>query len=179
MFKIRYGNAQQIFSKENESSVEFDVSVSYFHPEINQNITDIFHIDLNDYLFTYIGESELYQHGKNIKESIGDLTSELKKLNEHLAQISNIAAPTGLDISITTLRNLKQIMSGKESFIRIDPLCSDYQVFMEVLQIDFDLAMQMKMHFAQEKKVDSLSLLKGMTEDILIRFNKYFIAENR
>ena len=121
-FKIRFNSSPEIFKKENESSIEFDVSVSYFHPEISQNITDIFHIDLNDYLYTDISESELNQHGKKIEESIGKLTSELKKLNDHIAQISSIAAPTGLDISISTLRNLKHIISGKDSFVKIDPM---------------------------------------------------------
>jgi hypothetical protein len=178
-FKIRFNSSPEIFKKENESSIEFDVSVSYFHPEISQNITDIFHIDLNDYLYTDISESELNQHGKKIEESIGKLTSELKKLNDHIAQISSIAAPTGLDISISTLRNIKHIISGKDTFTKIDPQCADYQVFKEVLEIDIHLAMHIQMHFSQEKTFEDLSHLDGMTEEILDQFKQYFITENR
>ena len=178
-FKIRYNSSSQIFKKENESSIEFDVSVSYFHPEISQNITDIFHIDLNDYLYTDISESELNQHGKKIEESIGKLTSELKKLNDHIAQISSIAAPTGLDISISTLRNLKHIIAGKDSFTKIDPMYCDYQVFKEVLQIDIQLAFLLETHFLEKKLVEDLSHLNGMTEEILDKFKQYFITENR
>lgn len=178
-FKINYNTAQQIFSKEKESFAEFDVSVSYFHPEISQNITDIFHINLNDYLHTHISESELYQHGKIIEDSISKLTSELQKLNKHIEQISNIAAPTGLDISISTLRNLKHIISGKDSFTKIDPLCADYQVFKEVLEIDIKLAFLLETHFLEKKSVEDLPHLNGMTEEILNRFKQHFITENR
>ena len=178
-FKIRYNSSPEIFKKENESSIEFDVSVSYYHPEISQNITDIFHIDLNDYLYTDISESELNQHGKKIQDSISNLTSQLQKLNTNIERISNIVAPTGLDISITTLRNLKHIMDGKNSFTKIDPLYADFQIFKEVLEIDIHLAMHIAMHFSQEKTFEDLLQVDGMTEKILNRFKQYFITEGR
>jgi hypothetical protein len=90
-----------------------------------------------------------------------------------------MVAPTGLDISISTLRNLKHIISGKDSFVKIDPMYCDYQVFKEVLQIDIQLAFLLETHFLEKKLVEDLSHLNGMTEEILNRFKQHFITENR
>lgn len=178
-FRIFFHTAQEIFSKDKNIPTEFDVSVTYFHLEVSQELTDVFHIDFNDYLHTDATETELHQHGKKIEDSIKSLTSEMKNLNKHIEHISKMAGPTGLDFSVTTLRDLKSIFTGEESFTKIDPIYCDHTVFKEVLQIDRDLSFLLERHFWQHKTIEGLEELEGMSEEIITKFKKYFITENR
>ncbi len=104
-FKWFFRTAQDIFSKDKEIPTEFEVTVTYFHPQIGQNFSDVFYIDFNDYLHTEISESEIFQHGKKMEESIKSLSGELNSINKHLENISTIAGPTGLDFSTLLSKN--------------------------------------------------------------------------
>lgn len=178
-FRLFFHTAQEIFSKEKNIPTEFDVTATYFHPEINQELTDVFHIDFNDFLHTDATETELHQHGKKIEDSIKKLTTEMSNLNKHIGHISNMAGPTGLDFSVTTLRDLKSIFTGEDSFTKIDPQYCDHAVFKEVLQIDNDLSYLLERHFWQDKSVEGIGEFEGMSEEIFKKFKKYFKTENR
>jgi hypothetical protein len=151
--------------------------VTYLHPEVNKRLTDIFHVDFDDYLNTDASSTELQQHGEKIEGSINKLVSEMKDLNKHMKYISNVAGPTGLDFSVTTLRDLKSIFTGGDSFSKIDPISCDYTVFKEVLQIDTDLSFQLAQHFWQNQSIEGLEKIKGISEEIITKFRKYFRTE--
>ncbi|MCX5818779.1 MAG: ATP-binding protein [Deltaproteobacteria bacterium] len=176
IFRIYFHTAQEIFSKDNIPR-EFDVSVTYLHPEVNQRLIDIFHVDFDDYLNTDASSTELQQHGEKIEGSINKLISEVKDLNKHMKYISNVAGPTGLDFSVTTLRDLKSIFTGGDSFSKIDPISCDYTVFKEVLQIDTDLSFRLSQHFWQNKSIDGIEKIEGISEEIIAKFRKYFRTE--
>jgi len=173
-FKWFFRTAQDIFSKDKEIPTEFEVTVSYFHPQIGQNFSDVFYIDFNDYLHTEISESEIFQHGKKLEESIKSLSGELKSINKHLENISTIAGPTGLDFSITSLKDIKSILSGKSSLVKIDPTYCGHDVFREVLEIDNNLAFEIERHFWQNKSVDGIENIEGFSQEISARFNEFF-----
>ena len=117
---------------------------------------------------------KIFQHGKKLEESIMSLTGELKSINKHLEAISNIAGPTGLDFSITSLKDIKSILSGESSFVKIDPVSCDHTVFREVLEIDYNLAFKIEQHFWQHKSFEGIENIEGFSQEILDRFNKYF-----
>jgi hypothetical protein len=178
VFRMFFHSAIEMFSKNKGIPTEFDVSVTYLHPEIDRRLTDIFHVDFNDYLNTDASETELLQHGKKIEDSINKLVSEMKDLNKHMKHISTVAGPTGLDFSVSTLRDLKSIFTGEESFSKIDPAYCDFTVFKEVLQIDTDLSCQLEQHFWQNRSIDGLEKIEGMSEEIITKIRKYFRTEN-
>ena len=173
-FKWFFRTAQDIFSKDKKIPTEFEVTATYFHPQIGRYYSDVFYIDFNDYLHTEISESEIFQHGKKLEESIMSLTGELKSINKHLEAISNIAGPTGLDFSITSLKDIKSILSGESSFVKIDPVSCDHTVFREVLEIDYNLAFKIEQHFWQHKSFEGIENIEGFSQEILDRFWSHF-----
>ena len=177
VFRIFFHTAQEIFSDDKKISTEFDVSATYFHPEINQEITDEFHIDFNDFLHTDAAETELYQHGEKIGKSINSLVSEIKTLNRHMNLLSNISGPTGLDLSITSLRGLNGINNGNLIFPKIDPRYCDRTAFSEILQIDNKLSSKIERHFVHGNSFDSLYEIDGVTDEIISELQKYFLIE--
>lgn len=173
-FKWLFCTAPEIFSKDKKIPAEFEVTVTYFHPQIEQSYSDVFYIDFNDYLHTAISESEIYEHGKKLEESIKSLAGELKTINEHLKNISNISGPTGLDLSVTSLKDIKCILSGENSFVKIDPTNCDYTVFMEVLEIDEEIAYKIEQHYMDNKSSEGIEKIDGVSDQILDNLRKYF-----
>ena len=98
----------------------------------------------------------------------------MKSINKHLENISTISGPTGLDFSITSLKDIKSILSGKSSLVKIDPTYCDHNVFREVLEIDNNLAFKIEQHFWQNKSTDGIENIEGFSQEILGRFNEYF-----
>lgn len=173
--KYFYNTGPSIFSEKNQGELSFDVSVNYFHPQLGRNYEDKFHIDFNDYLHTTISESELSNHGKKIESGLKELTSEIKKITSHLKDISSISSPTGLDISITTLRSLQYIISGQGSFEKIDPQYCPDDTFREVLKVDRELAYKLEWHFRENKGSNGIEDIEGMTDDVIKKFKEFFI----
>jgi hypothetical protein len=69
-FYFLYHSALQLFEENSKIPSVFDITVNYFHPEIGQRISDVFHIDLMDYQNSSVIDSEIYQHGKVMKDAI-------------------------------------------------------------------------------------------------------------
>lgn len=69
-FYFLYHSAVQLFEENSKIPSVFDITVNYFHPEIGQRISDVFHIDLMDYQNSSVIDSEIYQHGKVMKDAI-------------------------------------------------------------------------------------------------------------
>lgn len=88
VYTFDYGFINAIVQNLNTNPPTFDVNVSYYHPEVGQRISDVFHIDLMDYWGASILKPEIVEHGKGIEESIDKLTAEVSKLNAQLAKLS-------------------------------------------------------------------------------------------
>lgn len=173
--KYLYNTGPDIFKKENEDKLDFDVSVKYLHPQIGDIYEDKFYIDFNDYLHTTISESELTNHGKKIEKCLIELTGEIKKLNSHIGDLSSISAPTGLDISVSSLRSLKHIISGKGSFEKFNPCYCPESIFSEILKINHELAYKLEWHFRENASSEGIEKLEGMNEEIMKVFKEFFI----
>jgi hypothetical protein len=168
----------EVFSEKNDINAAFDVTARYLHPQIRERITDTFHIDLMDYYHTSVNESEIYDQGKKVEKSINDLSSNVKKLCDLLGNLTSISGPTGLDLSVTTIRNLKHVLKNSDRFEKIDPSYCSHEVFQEVLSVDATTAFDIKNHFWGENKVDEIDKIKGMTKEKVELFKKYFRTED-
>lgn len=155
--KYFYNTGPTIFSDANKDKTSFEVSVTYIHPQTGKEFEDKFYVDFNDFLNTTINEPELTKHGKTIEKCLKDLTSKVKRLNTQLEKISNISSSTGLDLSRSTLRALKHIVTGDGSFDKIDLQYCHEDVFMEVLQINRELASKLEWHFRTKKNLNRAS----------------------
>ncbi len=78
------------------------------------------------------------------------------------------------DFSITSLKDIKSILSGQNSLVKIDPTYCGHDVFREVLEIDNNLAFKIEQHFWQNKSVDGIENIEGFSKEILSRFNEFF-----
>ena len=101
------------------------------------------------------------------------MTDEVRKLNRNIEQFTSIGGNTGLDLSVTTLRNLKNIISGNGGLEKLDPHYCGYRTFQEVLNIDVHLAHNLEMHFnySQDKKLEDV---EDITSEIIVEIKKHF-----
>ncbi len=176
IFRFFYNSFIGAFDRESEIPSNFEIEVSYLHPDINQGITDTFYVDLMDYMDTYIVESEIADQGKKIQEAFKELKNELNKTNNHLSIISSISGATGLDLSIPTLKNIGHILKDDGKIERIDPNGRRAEAFKELLGVDDNLAYQLQCHFISIGRVN-LEEIEGMTEELILEFKKYFFID--
>jgi hypothetical protein len=172
-----YHSALQLFEENSKILSVFDITTHYFHPESGRRISDVFHIDLMDYKNSSVIESEIYQHGKTLKDGLEKLTNEIRKLNDYVDQISSISYATGLNLSTSTLRNLKHLLMNDEQFEKIDPSYCNYRAFQEVLAVNIDLALCLEDFFRHREQGQRLSDVNGMTEELAGKIRRYFLIE--
>lgn len=173
-YSFRYSFTNAVVREDSPVPNRFDISVSYWHPEMEQRTSDTFHFDLMDYCGSALFESDIYEHGKEIKEAIKKLTDELTKLNAYVGRLVPVAKATGLDLSVSTLRNLGHLVRGDEQLEKLDPENVSYEVFMEVLGVDVETADRLEGFFRQGNSESGLEELEGMTEQLLGKIKQHF-----
>jgi len=115
--------------------VEFDVIVNYRNPDIGQHISVFSTLTFLDYNeFPQWSESEMYHPTQTMKDALQKSTTEVAKLNGHLASLSSISSATGLNVSIPTMRNFKQTIAREAQLEKIDLQFRDYTIFREVFR---------------------------------------------
>jgi len=170
-----YNTFGAAFNEATGVASNFDVEVSYVHPQVNRRISDVFHIDLLDYQDSTEIDSEELEVGKKIVESIGELKNQVGKLNEYLECISSISGATGLTLSVPTLKNLGHLLAKDGEVEKIDPVCLRAEGFKELLEIGDELAYQLAIHFRTTSNDQKLCDLPGMTNEIMQKFRKLFV----
>ncbi|MBS1787471.1 MAG: ATP-binding protein [Acidobacteria bacterium] len=177
-FKFYYGGYTQSLAGNGGKASKFEIRATYFHPSAGEYITETFHIDLKDFYNSAVTHSEIYEHGQKVKKAIDDLKSEVHKLNENLAKIANISDPTGLSLSVSSLKNLKHIASEDHVWEKIDPCYQESSVFMEVLGVDRDMAYRLSYYFRQYTDGQGLANLEGMGNELLQKIEECFILRS-
>jgi Putative DNA-binding domain len=165
-FRYYLDFAGSLFNECSNVPLEFDISTTYFHPAILQNHTEIFNFDLKGYSGTISYKEEVNIRAEKIESALKDLTGEVKKLNENLSNLSNIANPTGLNISHTALRNLKNTAT-KKKIEKIPIPYRKYRVFQEVLGVDYKLSLSLRTFFSSQKPLSEIKNVEGITEKVI------------
>lgn len=173
-FRFRYGLLNALVHEISVLPSRFDITVTYRHPDLENRISDCFHIDLNDYWGASLLESEVYYQSKEIKELVKGLSEELRTLNGHISKMTTIAGPTGLDVSVSTFRNLNHVLAGDNQFDKLNPIYLDYDVFMEVLGVEIETAYRLSDFFRSGNETNGLNELEGVTEEIIEKIKKHF-----
>lgn len=169
-----YGFLPQLLHEGEHNPAEFDIVVSYKHPLLENRVSESFHIDLMDHWGASTLSSEISEQGKEIKDAIKELTKEINALNRHVTKIVTIAGVTGLDLSITTLRNLRHIQVGDGQLEKINPEGLDIDVFVEVLGVDFETAAHLSNFFWRGNESIGLEEIPGMTNELLEKIKSNF-----
>lgn len=173
-----YSTYAEVFKPNSLSPPDFDVTVSYIHPQLGSRVSDIFHIDLNDYDEATVVEPELYEHGQTIKKAVGELVTEVQKLRTGIEALGAIAGATGLDISVTTLKNISHIARGEERLEKINPYGQNFRVFKEVLGVDHTMAFRLRTYFRRAEEGQTLEQIEGITPEIIERIKLHFAVES-
>lgn len=173
-----YGSAPNVLGGTSSYVREFVVETSYFHHGVQKRITDRFEIDLNSLNGTLQEQSDLQIQAERLEKAFVALTKEIGEVKDQLSQLSNLADPTGLALSVTTLRNLAHLFSVPSHIEKIDPRSCSWQTFQEVLRVDSQTAIRLASFF---RKFDSERLLvdiEGVTPDVLERLGLHFAMES-
>jgi hypothetical protein len=132
---------------------------------------------LNDYDEATVVEPELYEHGQTTKKAVGELVGEVQKLRAGIELLSTIAGATGLDLSVTTLKNLSHIAQQEDHIEKIDPYGKSVRVFKEVLGVDHTMAWRLSTHFRRVEQGQTLDQIEGITPEIIERIKLHFAVE--
>lgn len=171
-----YGLFTEILKERGEQSSKFDVEAKYFHPEIGQVVSEVFHFDLVNYKDSLIVRSELYEHGEQVKESMRELTKEMRKIGDALSGFPSISGATGLSLSVSTLRNLKRVMEQNSELEKMDPSFCSHKVFKEVLGVGNTIALRLRDFFSGGHPRKKLKEVEGMTEELYQKINAHFLV---
>src|SRR6266545_788491 len=169
-----YSAFAEVFKPGSLSPPDFDVTISYVHPQTGARISDTFHIDLSDYDDATVVEPELYEHAQTIKKAVGELVSEVQKLRVGIEVLGTLAGATGLDLSVTTLKNISNIARGDERIEKIDPYGKSLRVFKEVLGVNHAMALRLRTHFRRAEEGQKIDEIEGITPELIERIKHYF-----
>lgn len=173
VYRFFFGSAIQEVRK--EGAPKFDVHVNYFNRRAGQRVSETFHIDMTDYFNSAIVESDVHSQGEKIEDSIEKLVREVNALNKTLSLVANIAGPTGLDLSVTTIRNLKHLLDGEIVVERLPATTVGWRSFMEVLGVNQTMALRIQ-HFVRwpDGKLDDI---EEMTPELAARVRASFVFD--
>jgi hypothetical protein len=176
-YHVLYGSSPNLLGKDSNACTEFSALITYFHPVKQKNITETFHINLSEYLGTWPQYSEVEDLSKKLEKSIKGLTSEIKNLKNQIEPLKQLASPTGLNLSYTTLRNLKHLLQQNPHFEPLDPKGQNGMVFAEILNIDISLAWKITEHFWDNRSIDGLENKEGVTPELIERIRENFLVD--
>jgi hypothetical protein len=173
--RFAYNVGPKLFEASDDRAKRFEVNADYFHPALGQRVNENFSFDLNDFKHTLANQSDIERLTQELVREIKSLTGEVKKLDGRLEKIAQIASATGLNLSMSTIENLRHIVERTGEVEKIYPLHCTPQVFMDVLKVPFEMGLRFAAYFRGSGKAESISQIEGATQEILERFNHYFV----
>lgn len=159
--------------KDDSPDERFTVKASYLHPVVGARMTETFPFDLHDYFGSQVIESEPMQGAKLMADELTKIHDDLSKLGEHLRSLNTIAGATGLDLSVTAIRNLAGTLAGGPSPPKMNPSFQEAAVFMEVLCVDWRAASHLEDYF-RHRKGDNLAPPLSIPKDVFDRLPEFF-----
>lgn len=176
-FKFFYGSHIQVLAAGSKLAKSFDVELAYKHTGHDKLMIEKFKIDFSPYLGTWLHESEAMAASKKIGEAVGKLTTQLQAVERHLNQLAKLAGPSGLDIAVRTLRNIRHIRDGTDELEKLDPVSSGIEVFREALGVDIDLASRLDSHFWQSNTLRGIRELDGVDANLIEKIRRHFSVQ--
>jgi Putative DNA-binding domain len=154
-------STHQILNPESGYPETFEVRAKYLHPLLDREVEDSYFIDLASWAGSKLPTSELSQFSDKLAEGIGKLVDELKAVKNSLNEINRISAPTGLALSVSTLKDLKSLLQQRNEDNKIDPRVRDFgpAAIQELFDIEFHTATRIWEFFQfheSDKALDAL-----------------------
>jgi hypothetical protein len=159
--------------KEDSPGERFMVRASYLHPAVDSRMTETFRFDLHDYFGSLVIETEAIQSAKLVVDELKKIHDDLSKLDGHLASLNKIAGATGLDLSVTTVRNLAGHFAGGPTPPKMNPAFQKAAVFVEILGVDWRTASHLEDYFRRRKN-DNLEPPLSIPKEVFDRLPEFF-----
>jgi hypothetical protein len=159
--------------KEDAPGERFTVLATYLHPATATNVTETFPFDLHDYWGTQVIESDAIQSATLVTGELKKIHDDLSKVADHLKSLNSIAGATGLDLSVTAIRNLAGNLAGGPTPPKMNPSFQEAAVFMEVLGVDWRTAAHLEDYF-RLRKGDNLERPFSIPKDVFDRLPESF-----
>lgn len=172
-FHFLYDSFPEILGQDSTKTSEFAVHVRYRHPLVETPVDEIFPFDLQDFLNSAVLEGDTVEMGKKLESVLKDISGNVKELDGTLKKLSAIAAPTGLNISNTALRNILRLKHGEADFSADASRYLTVDILREVLEVDFRLAHRIHSILAGHDHT-SLESLEGITPALLDQVRRHF-----
>ena len=168
-FVFWYGTFPEVFGEKKPDV--FTVKVTY--NRINDPITlysEDFHININDYYMTSLPKDPAIEELERISAAVNKLGSDLPGHLKQMDQLVNIAGPSGLDLSVSTLRNITHILN-REPFEKIHSRYVCEEMIMELLGIDMETAYKIVHWIRFDKQSDPLQKY-SLTPEIIEKLQR-------
>jgi hypothetical protein len=166
------GTSFTILGEKSEHPSSFDVEISYIHPQIDCRYTEDIHIDLNDFLGCSIPPNELKDIAKHLEE-ISKFKNNINTISNVLTILARISGASGLDLSLTSLRNLKHIYEREGNLEPINLKNCDFQIIAEYFGISNTLAMDIYEWIHYNHNNQALENIEGITQDLKMQIEQH------
>lgn len=161
------GTSFTIFGEKSKHPSSFDVKLSYIHPQTDSSrYTEDIHINLNDFLGCSIPPNELKDIAKHLEE-ISSFKNNINTISNVLTSLARISGSSGLDLSLTTLRNLKNIYEKEGKLTPINLKNCDFEIIAEYFEIEYSLAMDIYEWIHCNQNNEPLESIQGLTKDLI------------
>jgi hypothetical protein len=156
---------------------EFAVTVSYYHPLAKSRLSEVYPINLRDYLGTWPPYSPIEELSKTLEQGLKEVVKEIKSINERLDRLGSATTASGLHLSVSTLRAFNLLRQGLDPITKTSPEGRDAAFFQEVLGVPLDVGWRLARHFWRSTSVVGLLELPGVTPDLVEKLKTYFLVE--
>lgn len=172
-FPFFIGSMVAMVGREGDSAVRFTIHASYLHPSVGSRLTETFHFDLNDYFGSSVVESDAMESATLVADELKKIHDDLSKVVGHLESLTSISGATGLDLSVTALRNLAANFAGGPTPPRLNPAFQKAAVFMEILGVDWKVGLLLEDYF-RHRPTDDVEPPISIPGDVLNRLPEFF-----
>lgn len=177
--RFLYGTYPEIIEEIGHRHQQLTVRASYTHPGTGKDVSETFHLNFLDFLNTSDAESDTLKAAKRLEDAIKPIAADMRRVVESLERISKLTDPTGLAISVRSLRNIRRLTEGKKDFELMLADFASIEQFKEVLGVDVALAYRLHTFFIGHGNADSIEKIEGMTPELIGALRNHFYSRIR
>ena len=165
---FNFGGYRDILFSNGKHDTSFSVFIKYNHPQVTAEVTEEMHFDLNDFLNSSSESNPL----EELSSSAEKIVSKIDELCKRMPKIDSIAASTGINLSVSTLRNLHLLLHNDKEFkYKNINECTTGEL-REIFGIDGQLAANIRHHYTFNN-VSEIKNISRMTDELLEKINNY------
>jgi hypothetical protein len=153
---------------------ELVVSVKYTHASLGTTIREQHEINFGNYLGTWPATSPVVEQGRKIEAMLKSIADTTKRLESSVSQLASAVGPTGLEMSVRTMRNLRSVVAGDGELEKVDPVGASPDTFREVLGVGFELAYRLRNHFRSANGLKGILEIEGATAELVNDLSRFF-----